>query len=106
MQGLNLRKIGDSLGKSDSPSQIASLELGRGLHGLDSVVVAWPSLSQPLKAAIFAIVNSSDIARPATGLEGTASGVPPQSNFPAAIPSATGELTQKVDGKTESKVTE
>jgi len=28
----------------------------------------------------------------------------PQSNFPAAIPSATGELTQKVDGKTESEV--
>jgi hypothetical protein len=33
-------------------------------------------------------------------------GSPPQSNFPGALPSATGELTQQSDGKMEGKVTE
>jgi hypothetical protein len=70
LQGSNLRKTGDSLGNSDSPSPIASLELGGAFHGLDLVVETWPKLSAPLKAAIVAIVNSTFPAAPppATGI--------------------------------------
>ena len=63
LQGLNLRKTDDSLGNSDRPSQIASLKLGGAFQGLDLVVESWPKLPAPLKAAILAIVNSSEGAR-------------------------------------------
>jgi len=97
IQGSNLRKTGDSLGNSDSPSQLASQKIGEALLGLDYVVATWPSLSQPLKAAILAIVNSSDMARPATGLEASASKAALKHNFPVAPPSATGNSQQSAD---------
>ena len=59
MQGLNLQKTPDSLGNSDSASQIASQKIGAAFDGLDSVVEAWANLPCPLKAAILAIVDSS-----------------------------------------------
>jgi hypothetical protein len=90
LQVLNLQKTSDSLGNSGSASQIASQKIGISFDGLDSVVEAWLNLPCPLKAAILAIVNSSNMARPATGLEASASEAPPKSNFPAASPSAMG----------------
>lgn len=59
LQGLNLQKSADSLGNSDSASQIASQKIGAAFDGLDSVVEAWPNLPCPLKAAILAIIDSS-----------------------------------------------
>ena len=59
----NLQKSSESLGNSDSPSQIASQKLGEALRGLDSVVESWPKLPPALKAAILAIVNSSEGVR-------------------------------------------
>jgi hypothetical protein len=79
---LNLRKTGDSLGKSDSPSPIASLKSGEALHGLDSVVESWVKLPAALKAAILAIVNST---------------------FPAVPPSAMGNQ-QKTAEKTKENI--
>jgi hypothetical protein len=38
---LNLQKTPDSLGNSDSASQIASQKIGAAFDGLDSVVEAW-----------------------------------------------------------------
>src|ERR1035437_3821430 len=63
LQVSNLRNTSDSLGNSDSPSQIASQKLGEALHGLDSVVESWPKLPPALKAAILAIVNSTEDVR-------------------------------------------
>jgi hypothetical protein len=68
----------------------------RGTHqdsALVKIASAWPTLPHALKAAILAIVNSSNEARPATGLEASPSEVHPNSNFPAVSPSATGEPT-------------
>jgi uncharacterized protein (DUF2235 family) len=59
----NLQKSSESLGNADSPSQIASQNSGEALHGLDSVVESWPKLPTALKAAILAIVNSSEGVR-------------------------------------------
>jgi hypothetical protein len=63
VQGLNLQKTSNSLGNSDGASQIASQISGEALHGLDSVVESWSKLPAPLKAAILAIVNSSEDSR-------------------------------------------
>jgi hypothetical protein len=78
------------------------------------VVAVWSKLPAPLKAAILAIVNSTfPVAPPsATGSQQKITdnrqgvGSHPKNNFLAAIPSATGELTQQSDGKMEGKVTE
>jgi hypothetical protein len=87
---LSLQKTTDSLGNSDSASQIASQKIGIAFDGLDSVVESWLNLPPALQAAIVAIVDSSNMARPATGLEASASEAPPKSDFPAVPPSAAG----------------
>ena len=97
LQGLNLRKTPDSLGNSDIASQIASQKIGAAFDGLDSVVEAWANLPYPLKAAILAIVNSADMARPAKGLEASTSEAPPKSDFPAVPPSALGNETKTAE---------
>jgi hypothetical protein len=56
----NLQKTSNSFGNSDSPPQIAPQKLADSLSGLDSVVESWPALPPALKAAILAIVNSSE----------------------------------------------
>jgi hypothetical protein len=58
LQVSNLPKTADSLGNSDSPSQIANQKTDEVFRGLDSVVESWPQLSPALKAAILAIVGS------------------------------------------------
>jgi hypothetical protein len=63
LQVSNLQKSTESLGNSHSPSQIASQKLDAALNGLDSVVESWQSLSPALKAAILAIVGSTEKER-------------------------------------------
>jgi hypothetical protein len=101
---LNLQKSADSLGNSDSASQIASQKIGVAFDGLDSVVEAWSNLPCPLKAAIRAIVNSSNMARPATGPEAFLGNARPKSDFPGVSPSAMGNPQNKTEISTERKI--
>jgi hypothetical protein len=87
---LNLSPAADSQGLTKDDAQGDAQKSALQGHELSQVVAAWPSLGQPLKAAILAIVNSSKMARPATGLEASASEAPPKSDFPAVPPSAAG----------------
>ena len=84
--------------KTAAPSQIAS----QAFTELASIASAWTKLPVPLKAAILAIVNLSNEARPATGLAASAGKAPPRSNFPAAPPSAV-ENSQQSAEKNERK---
>src|ERR1019366_2156251 len=63
LQVSNLRETSNSLGNLDKPPQIAPQKLVESFSGLDSVVEAWPALPPALKAAILAIVNSSEVNR-------------------------------------------
>ena len=74
----------------DDCTQIRAQILGELGPELEQVVAAWSLLSQPLKAAILAIVNSSDMARLAGRLEVSAGEASPKSNFPAVHPSTVG----------------
>ena len=61
-RGSNPLQLNENAGKSDVASPIASpvsVTLG---HDLSQVVTAWAKLPAPLKAAILAIVNSSEAA--------------------------------------------
>lgn len=85
VQGLNLRKTANSFEDSNAPSQRVSQNLA-AFNGLDLVVESWLELPSPLRTAILSIVS----ACPAKGLKAE---VIPQSNFPDALPSASGEST-------------
>jgi hypothetical protein len=58
LQGLNLQNSGNSLGNPHTASQIDSQTSGLPAD-LRHVVEAWPGLSQPLKAAVLAIINTT-----------------------------------------------
>jgi hypothetical protein len=53
-------KSNASLAKTDSPSQIASQNPVALGHDLSQVVTAWGKLPVPLKAAILAIIKTTD----------------------------------------------
>jgi hypothetical protein len=59
-QDLNLRNESDSLGNPDGNAQIDAQILVALEHDLSQVVTAWAKLPTPLKAAVLAIINSTE----------------------------------------------
>jgi hypothetical protein len=57
---LNLRKTSDSSVNSDGNAQIDAQILVVLGHDLSQVVIAWAKLPTPLKAAVLAIINSTE----------------------------------------------
>jgi hypothetical protein len=57
---LNLQRISDSLGNANGNAQIDAQILVALGHDLSQVVMAWAKLPAALKAAILAIVNSTE----------------------------------------------
>ena len=86
---------------SPAYTQIRAQILGELGPELTRVVANWASLSQPLKAAILAIANASNEARPATGLEACGNEVPRKSNFPVVPPSAMGNQLNPTENNQE-----
>jgi len=58
LQGLNLQKTPDCLGKTESDAPI-SAPICPACADLQKIIRAWPELSEPLRRAILAIVHTA-----------------------------------------------